>query len=214
MPLESDVANADTALHVQFYEFQGEGPFKGVVHVRITTPGDKTSTPDRPASEADKRRFQREWLHYQMQHDNADVIGTPLLVWQKERPDELPDGQLQELYILKFQTAEQVARMTDHQVLRIGLGGEGLRRKAQLYLASKNAQLRSAELENAKDEIEMLKANMARMQEQFAAQMAQVSQMAQQPAPKPRGRPRKYTPHKAKVADVPNIATTDASDSQ
>jgi hypothetical protein len=51
-----------------------------------------------------KQRFPRQWLHFQMQNDDAPVIGTPLMQWHRDDPEEFNDMQLAELQILKFQT--------------------------------------------------------------------------------------------------------------
>lgn len=167
MPLDSDVPNADLNLQVEFYVFEGDGMWKGVPHVRITTPGDKTNRPDRPASDDDKRRFQREWLHFQARTSGDLVIGTPLLTWREERPDDLTDGQMQELMILKFLSVDQLAMASDTQVARVGMGAVGLRERARRYLAAKNAQASGAALERAQDELFMMKAAMERMQAQM-----------------------------------------------
>jgi hypothetical protein len=170
MSLDSDIPNPDANLQVTFYTYEGEGMWKGVPHVRIITPGDKTNIPDRPAREDDKRRFQREWLHFQMK-ENADlVVGTPLLTWREERPDDLTDGQLQELLILKFLSVEQVAMSSDSQCAKIGMGAMGLRERAKRYLAGKNAQASGQEIAD-------LKAMVAQLATQLAAQAA--------PAPAP-----------------------------
>ena len=40
MALDSDIANADTHLHVEFYTFD-KAPYKDIPFVRIMVPGDK-----------------------------------------------------------------------------------------------------------------------------------------------------------------------------
>jgi hypothetical protein len=149
MRLDSDVDNADSQLHVEFYTYDEDGPWKGSAHVRIVTPGDKTNIIDRPARDSDKRRFQRQWLHYQRANSDHLIVGTPLSAWRQERPEELTDGQLQELTILKFLSVEQVAMASDTQVMRMGMGAMGLRVRARTYLSSKNAQVSGAALATA-----------------------------------------------------------------
>lgn len=158
MPLDSDVNNADSHLHVEFYECNREGPDKGKPFVRIMIPGDKTTVIDQPVREDHKMRFQRHWLHFQMQKADGQVIGTPLSQWHTERPQELTDGQLHEMMILKFQSVEQVANATDAQLMRMGMGGNGLRERARMYLSSKNAQTAGAEMEAMKAQIAALTA--------------------------------------------------------
>lgn len=166
MPLDSDIANADAHLHVEFYEHEKD-PYKGKPFIRIMIPGDKTSVIDTIAADHHKRRFQRQWLHFQAQNTEGQVVGTPLSVWHKERPDELTDGQFQELLILKFQSVEQLAMAADQQIQRVGMGAAGLRERARQYLSGKNAQVSGAELRAAQKEIAELRAmvaNIAKMQ--------------------------------------------------
>lgn len=167
MPLDSDIDNADARLHVEFYECKTEGPWLGKPFVRIIVPGDKTNVIDQPAREDHKRRFQRAWLNFQRQTGEANMVGTPLSQWHLERPDEFNAGQLEELTILKFQSVEQVAQASDGQVMRIGMGGIGVRERAKAYLSSKHAQASGADLAKAQAEIAELKAlvaNIATMQ--------------------------------------------------
>lgn len=168
-PLESDTQNADAQLQVTFYHFKGEGMWNGVPHVRIISPGDSLNIIDRPASEFDKARFHRQWLFFQADATKNEIVGTPLSQWRTERPEEISDGQLQELLILKFMSVEQVAMASDSQVQRVGIGAQGLRERARSYINSKNAQAAGAELSKAQDELLMLKSAMERMAAQMQA---------------------------------------------
>lgn len=167
MPLNSDAPNADAQLHVEFYEHD-RVPNKGVVFVRIMIPGDKTNVFDQPARDHHKERFPRHWLAYQMQHMDVSVIGTPLLHWHQQRPEEFTAGQLDELTILKFQTVEQLATASDGQIQRVGMGAAGLRERARQFISAQNSKVASAELEKQADEIAMLKAAILRMDAQRA----------------------------------------------
>lgn len=169
MPLDSDTENADAQLHVEFYEHKKEGPWKGKPFVLIAVPGDKTNVIDQPAGEHHKRRFQRQWLHFQRLNGEASVVGTPIGQWHMERPEELTDGQLSELTILKFLSVEQVAMASDGQIMRIGMGGVGIRERAKAYLSSKHAQASGAELSKAQAEIAELKAMVANIASMQAA---------------------------------------------
>ena len=72
--LDSDVNNADSMLDVRFYDRQGSD----VPFVRIQVPGNVLNIRDRPATEADKMKFSRQWIHYQMNSADASAIGTPI----------------------------------------------------------------------------------------------------------------------------------------
>ena len=160
MGLDSDIHNADNHLHVEFYVFDKE-PYKEKPFVRIIVPGDKTTIIDQPVRDDHKQRFPRQWLHFQMQNNNAEVIGVPLKEWVKDDPENFNDMQMAELQIFKFQTVEQVATASDSQLQRIGMGAVGLREQARRYLAVKNQSSSQTEIESTKRELAELKAQMA-----------------------------------------------------
>ena len=166
MALDSDIHNADSHLHVEFYVYDKE-PYKEKPFVRIIVPGDKTTIIDQPVRDDHKQRFARQWLHFQMQNNNAEVIGVPLTQWVKDDPENFNDMQMAELQIFKFQTVEQVATASDSQLQRIGMGAVSLREMARRYLAVKNQSSSQTEIEQTKKEL-------AEVKEQMAALMAQL----------------------------------------
>jgi hypothetical protein len=165
MPLDSDVANADAHLHVEFYVYD-KAPYKDVPFVRIMVPGDKTNIIEQPVREHHKERFIRQWLYFQSQNDDGQVIGTKLDQWNKDKPEDFNEHQMAELQILKFQTVEQVATATDSQLQRIGMGAPGLRERARGYLTQRNQSESSTELAKTRSELDELKAQMASLMSQ------------------------------------------------
>ena len=163
MPLDSDVANGDSQLHVEFYTSDTKG-WEGKPFVRIVIPGDKNTIIDQPAREDHKERFPRQWLHYQIQQSEgaAAEIGTPLARWHKDAPDEINRSHIEELSILKFVTVEQLALASDQQLQRI-MGGVGLRERARQYLNRKNRHEANSELEETKRQLAELQAQIAAM---------------------------------------------------
>lgn len=184
MPLDTDVPNADSQLHVEFYVHDRD-PYKGHPFVKIVVPGDKTNIIDQPVREHHKARFPRQWLYFQMQNDEVPAVGTPLDAWRSQRPEEISDMQVAELQILKFKTVEQIATASDSQLQRIGMGGVGLRERARTFLNAKNHSESASELAKTRSELAELKQQMALLME----------------ARKP-GRPRKES------ADVEYVAST------
>jgi hypothetical protein len=160
MSLDSDVNNADSHLHVEFYENTKE-PYVGVPFVVIMAPGDKTSIFDQPANEDHKIRFPRQWFHFQSKTNGAQYIGTPLRKWHEDEPSVLNEAQLIELEILRFQTVDQVATASDSQIQRVGMGGLGLRERARAYLNKKANNTASLELAETREELSELKAQIA-----------------------------------------------------
>jgi hypothetical protein len=165
MPLDSDISNADSHLHVEFY-VHDKAPFKDVPFVRIMVPGDKTNIIEQPVREYHKERFIRQWLYFQSKNDDGQIIGTKLTDWNNDAPNDLNDHQMAELQILKFQTVEQVATATDAQLQRIGMGAAGLRERARAYLTQKNHSESSSELAKTRSELDELKAQMALLMSQ------------------------------------------------
>ena len=163
--MDSDIANADSHLHVEFYEFD-KAPHKGEKFVRIMVPGDKTNIIETPVREHHKERFPRQWLYYQMQNNENIVIGMPLLEWHKERPDEISEVQFAELQIFKFQTVEQVATASDSQIQRIGMGGVALRERAKAFLARKGLSKHDDELTKTRMELDSLKEQLSILMEE------------------------------------------------
>lgn len=165
MPLDSDVANADSHLHVEFYVYD-KAPYKDVPFVRIMVPGDKTNIIEQPVREHHKERFIRQWLYFQSKNNDGQVIGTKLEEWNKDKPEDFNEHQMAELQILKFQTVEQVATATDAQLQRIGMGAAGLRERARAYLSQKNHAENNSELAKTRSELDELKAQMALLMSQ------------------------------------------------
>ena len=162
--LDSDIANSDAQLHVEFYVSQSEDNWNGKPFIRIGMPGDKTIIIEQPVREDHKERFPRQWLYFQMKQSEAEgspAIGTTLEQWQKEAPEDVTKGQVEELKILKFQTADQVAMASDAQLQRVGMGGIGLRDKARAFLQRKTRSESANELEQTKSQLAELQAQMA-----------------------------------------------------
>jgi hypothetical protein len=163
MPLDSDIANGDSQLQVEFYVSDAKG-YVGQPFVRIQIPGDKNTIIDQPARDHHRERFPRQWLHFQVQQSEgvAAEIGTPLARWQQDCPEEITRDHIAELSILKFVTVEQLALAGDQQLQRI-MGGVGLRERARQYLNRKNRVEATAELEDTKRQLAELQAQMAQL---------------------------------------------------
>lgn len=164
MPLDSDIDNADSKLHVEFYITEDKD-YKGQPFIRILSPGDKTNIVEQPVREDHKQRFPRQWLYFQMQQGDAggDLPGTPLSAWNLADPDEFGKAQMEELHILKFQTVEQIATASDAQLQRVGMGGMGLRERARLFLSKKNRSESQNELDETKKQLAELQAQMSEL---------------------------------------------------
>lgn len=163
--LDSDISNADSQLHVEFF-VSDDKDYKGIPFVRIIVPGDKTNIVEQPVREDHKERFPRQWLYFQMKNQEGGIVGTPIEEWHKAEPDNINRGQIEELQILKFQSVEQIATASDAQLQRFGMGGTGLRERARMFLSRKNRSDSQVELDETKKQLAALQ---EQMQELLAA---------------------------------------------
>lgn len=212
MALDSDVPNADANLHVEFFIYKAldtkrwpnkdaaalEDSYDGKPFLRVIIPGEMHNIPARPVRESDKERFPRHWLNYMRQISGDDIPGIKLAQWRSDSPNDLTESMLDTLGMLKFSVVEQVAGASDGQIMRIGMGGDGLRTRAQQYLRSKSGGNAS----NA--EMNALKNELAEMRKLLA-------ERPQQAAPKSKGWP-KGKPRKPVNVNNDNAATHAAGD--
>jgi hypothetical protein len=201
MALPSDEIGADSRLAVTFYKRSmkqddasieaGRPIFKEFDFIRICVPGDSLTEIDTYANEEHKKRFPRQWAHYQNQVGTHEtIIGTPLEEWTI-----ISRSQAEELKGIKFHTVEAVANASDLQLQRIGMiagmNPYSFRDKAKAFLNLADqvgeTNQREEEMAKLKQENEAIKAEsdakLAKMQEQMDALMAMMS--------KPKGRPKK-----------------------
>ena len=131
--------------------------------MRIMVPGDKTSEFVCAVSEAQKRRFPREWMAWQISEGliggDGDIPGWKLSEW-----DELNPDMVRELLYLRFQTVEQLAGASDTQIQGVGIGGVGLREKARVALRNRMGAETKAAMEERDKENADLKARLERME--------------------------------------------------
>ena len=202
------VSNPDSALIVTFYvkpvqnifasSKAGRPIYEDVTYLTINVPGLKDMQVDRPAYEADKRRFPLQWQHFENRtKGDAREIGTPLSEWQ-----QLTRSQAEEFKALKFFTVESIANASDANVSALGMIGGmspyALREKARAFLkASQDSALpqhQAEELAKRDTEIAMLKERMAQIVSKINAQATPPSALppaVAAPLKKKRGRPSK-----------------------
>jgi hypothetical protein len=133
-------------------ELQGRPVFMEFDFVRIMIPGDKNTKIERKATANDKERFPRAWQAYQNK-EQPSFEGTLLKEWPA-----ITVSMVAELNALNVFTVDQLARLSDSQVQKIGMGGLDLRAKAGAFLeAAKDGsavQRYAAENERLKGQVE------------------------------------------------------------
>lgn len=141
------VTNPDDMLSVEFYEHESLDIFASreknvktfrpkAVFIRKVKPGDGLSIIERVADDNDKAQFPVQWLRFQMAAGLMEVQGD-IPGWKITDWPELNEDQVRFLTFQRFQTVEQIAAASDHQIQGIGMGGVTLREKARAALRSK-----------------------------------------------------------------------------
>jgi hypothetical protein len=179
----ANVFSADSQLAVTFYngaklnqhrtdESGGVPQYDDCVFVKIVVPGDTFNIIDQPAwiderhPNAHNNRFKRQWEAFKANQKASAVAGVPIV----ELP-ALAESQRKTLAFLNVETVEQLANLPDDKLTHI-LGGQELRKRAQLYLRQReDAQLTAkldAEAQRQKAEKEKLALDLAEVQAQLA----------------------------------------------
>lgn len=197
----SGAHNPDDALWVQFaqrpvqnnYRTQVEGRpiFEDQLWIEIRMPGGLNII-ERPAMEADKRRFLRAWQFYEQTHGkDGAMVGTPLSQWPLLRP-----AQIEELRALRFYSVEQVANASDEALQRMGMlagmAPSSFRERARSYLLaatdSAAAAAVAAEKKALEDRLAAQEAAMREQAEKHAREMEELKALISAAAPKGRNR--------------------------
>jgi hypothetical protein len=169
---ETSANNGDENLFVQFFkapvkmeyksEQEGRPIYEERLMVRIQSPGNNNNIVEREAWDGDKLRFPKQWLQFQVKGEQAGVEGTPIEQWPA-----LNRAQVEELRAVRFYTVESIANASDAQLQGMGMGGQGLRIKAQAYLKAAQdtalVQKQAADLERRDSEIAELKSQVERL---------------------------------------------------
>lgn len=107
--------------------------------VRIIVPGDKNNIIDRPATDSDKRRFNKQYgLFTQGVKEEDQVTGTRLNEWPF-----LTRGQCEEFRYLGIRTVEQLAEVRDDIVSKVP-GLVSLKQNAQVWLGKAKTSAEAA----------------------------------------------------------------------
>ncbi len=142
-------------------EKAGRPIFRDLPHIRKIIPGDSTNIIERVAKDFDKEQHPREWAAFQAK-ENQVHDGMPLEQWP-----QITRSQVKEAKYFEVHTVEQLAGLADLHCQKLGMGFSELRNKAKAYLeaakgsAAQTAQ--AAENQRLRDEMELLKQQMAEM---------------------------------------------------
>lgn len=197
--------NPDSQLFVEFFWHEPPGPAPQVAsipqgrlpktpYVRIMAPGNDKSVIETAVREDHKARWPQKWLAWQMKEGLIEGAARDVPGWKLSEWNELNEGQVRELDYLRFTTVEQLAGASDAQVQRLGMGGVGLRARAQTALKNRITDaIREATAKQA-EEIQALRDRDAAREKEMQEMRELVAKLAAAPQAdekrKP-GRPRK-----------------------
>ena len=152
MPVRDDAASAQA----------GRPIYKDREYIEIRAAGNQNNIIQRPASQMDRQRFNRQYEHFKAGADEQ-LIGTPLseLTW-------LTKSQIEELAYVRVRTLEALANISDDTCQRMS-GLHDLKLKAARYLeeSEKAAPFTALEAENKalKGQVDALTSQMKEMTE-------------------------------------------------
>jgi hypothetical protein len=184
MALPSDQNNADSRLQVRFYKRSvhqeqesidaGRPIFKDFDFVQICVAGDSLTEIDTYALANHKTRFPIQWANYMNRQgaNDEEVVGTPVSEWPL-----VSKSQAEELRAMKFHTIESIANASDQQLQRMGMAAGmspyAFRDKAKAFL---NLATNAAETDKREQEINALKEELAKKEQETARIKAETDQ--------------------------------------
>lgn len=130
--------------------------FKDVPFIRKMVPGDANNIVERAAKEQDMQQYPRQWAEYEAMNKSGEVIGTPLEKWPNDTR-----AQIKELKYVECHTVEQLAQMSDGNLMKMGAGFRPLRESALQWLDSLNVAKVDEEKESLKKQVAELSATVA-----------------------------------------------------
>lgn len=130
--------------------------FKDVPFIRKMVPGDANNIIERAAKEQDMQQYPRQWAEYEAMNKSGEVIGTPLEKWPN-----VTRAQIKELKYVECHTVEQLAQMSDGNLMKMGAGFRPLRESALQWLDSLNVAKVDEEKESLKKQVAELSATVA-----------------------------------------------------
>lgn len=107
---------------------EGRKIFEEFVYIRILMPANRLNVIERRATPDDIKRFARQYKAF-VEKGEKLVIGTPL-----DQMPSLTSAQVLEFKSLNIDTVEQLAGIPDSTAQLLGVGGQDIKRRAQLFL--------------------------------------------------------------------------------
>ena len=102
--------------------------FENVVYIKIQHPGERLNQIDRPATNADKTRFERQWRSFMMNKTQIPE-GTPIELLFPANP-----AYADTLKAMGIYTIEQGSNLSADGITNIGMHGQDLVNKCKKYL--------------------------------------------------------------------------------
>lgn len=136
----------------------GRPVYDDVEYVRIIVPGDKQNEIHRPAKDADRRKYAKQYAAFKSGAREAQT-GQPLSEWAA-----IPASQVKELAHFHVYTVEQLANLSDGNIMNIG-PIRALVQKAKDYLEQARG---NAPLEKMRAQLQEKDNRIATMEKQLS----------------------------------------------
>ncbi|MFK7943730.1 MAG: hypothetical protein AB8B85_12570 [Paracoccaceae bacterium] len=189
VPMDFDVPSADalprsnSGVIAQFYSDSViDGPasveagrlvYKNEEFVTITVPGEAGTNVTQKVTDRHRQMYPDQYAHFQRGAAEDFVEGTPLAEWPL-----IGRAMVMNLKVMNVYSVEQLAAMSDSNLMSVGMGGTQLRQKAieWLGMASDSAAPMRVASENTAllQEVANLRAQLTTLQQQ-SDQMAAVN---------------------------------------
>ena len=171
-------------------DVEGRVCFDQKEYVEIFVPGEKTLRPNRPVTDADKKRWPVAYAKFQRTREET-LDGTPVEQWPY-----LNRAQVAEMKANGIMTVEAIADVPDGLIDRLGPNGRDLQTRAMQFLKPQSeieTELRDevAGLQTALKESNMALQNVTARLQAMEQQADKSGEQDVPPVKRPRGRPRK-----------------------
>lgn len=165
----------DNQLTVNFYDKsvrneiksrQNGAPWHDLIpHVRVQTPGEHLNVVDRPIQDTDKLRWPRQYDAYL--HNQTQVPeGTPIDLMFINHPNIADNLRGHGIH-----TIQQLANLSAHALLQVGMGAQEYQNKAKAYLDSAQKGVDFHKIERENEELKNQNQVLANQIQQLQAQL-------------------------------------------
>jgi hypothetical protein len=174
----------DPSMVVMFYlkpvlnpaksDAHGSPQFDDKIFVRIHPPGERLNIVDKPATDADRKRFPMQWMQFK---ENApqECSGTPIDMLFPSKPSISAALKASGVH-----TVEQCSELSAHAIETIGMGAQQWQNEAKRYLQIANKGVKATELRRIVEEKDREINSLQNKVERLVAELDSIRERANQ----------------------------------